>query len=124
MTARRAALAIAVALVLTAPRLTSAEPAAPARVYLELPAPRTLCRPGDGGPVCRELPPGRFLDAVSWAELDLKFRELENARTRLTAENGALRAAVEGWSPGWRTLAIAVASGVAIGAAGYHYFAE
>jgi hypothetical protein len=68
----------------------------------------------DGGSDLR-LPPGYFVDAPGWAKLDAETKRLQDAEVRLTAENHSLRAATSGWQPGWRTLALTLATGLAGG---------
>lgn len=60
------------------------------------------------------LPPGWFLDEAAWAVLDTETRRLQDAETRLTAENKSLRTATESWQPGWYTLVTAFAGGCAL----------
>lgn len=67
-----------------------------------------------------DLPPGWFLPEPRWDALDAETKRLQDAETRLTAENKSLRSAAGAWSPGWRTLIIAVGVGV-IGAVGVIY---
>ncbi len=129
----RTALALAVALVvLTVDSPATADDAAPSpspapRVYIQLMGERKLCKPDASSPtleVCRSLPPGRYLDEASWLELDARLRELEDTRTRLKAENNSLRGTMAGWQPGWRLLAVTLATGFAGGFAAYHYLAK
>lgn len=77
----------------------------------------------DGGTNLR-LPPGYFLDEPAHAKLDAELKRSADAETRLTAENASLRAATSGWSPGWRTILIATATGFAGGIYAYHRFAN
>lgn len=87
------------------------------RVCLLLPTPTTIQRHTDGA--TRDLPPGRFLDELTWQALDAEMRRLQDAETRLTEQNRYMREKVEGWSPGWKTLAITLAAGLVLGAYGY-----
>ncbi len=87
-------------------------------VNLILPEPRTLCKDATFQ-VCRELPPGRFLDADTWQVLDLEVQRLQTVETRLTAENKSLRKDSESWQPGWKTLLGAFVVGATGGAAAY-----
>lgn len=118
MSGRRCGLAVVIVLVLAAraaaePCPTQLEGDGPPTPHLQTTSSMTLTR-DDGAQ--RRLPPGRFVDEPTWLKLDDKFRELEDTRTRLTAENASLRESVSGWSPGWRTLAIALVTGAAGGA--------
>lgn len=97
------------------------------RTYVQTLAPRELCKPDETRPelkICRELPPGRFLDETSWLEMDAKLRELEDTRTNLTAQNKKLRADMAGWQPGFITIAVTLASGFAGGVYAYHKLAK
>lgn len=119
----RVVLAAVVALVLSS-SVARADDAAPAPVVLQTPAPRALCKAlptSENVPECRLVPPGRFLDEATWQRLDARFRELEEARTRLTAENKSLRGAVSAWQPGWGTLLLTLAGGVTLGWAAHRY---
>lgn len=120
----RLAVSILVALVvLTAD--ASADEVKP-RTYVQTLAPRELCKPDETRPelkICRELPPGRFLDETSWLEMDAKLRELENTRTNLTAQNNKLRSEMQGWQPGGITLVVSLVVGFAGGVYAYHKLA-
>jgi hypothetical protein len=50
-----------------------------------------------------------------WHDLDSEMLRLQESETRLSAENKRLRQSVESWSPGWKSLAVAVGSGLALG---------
>ena len=62
-----------------------------------------------------ELPPGRFVEEKTFASHDDEVKRLQDAETRLTAENKSLRDTAATWQPGWKTLAITLATGLAIG---------
>lgn len=62
-----------------------------------------------------QLPPGYFLDEESHDRLDREVRRLQDAETRLVAENRSLRGTLSSWQPGWVVLVVAVAGGVALG---------
>ena len=68
----------------------------------------------DGGSTLR-LPPGYFMDEPSWDNLNVQVKKLQDLDTNLTAQNQAMQSSLSGWSPGWRTLAVAVVTGVALG---------
>lgn len=70
----------------------------------------------DGGADLR-LPPGYYLDEPNWNKLDAEVRRLQDAETRLTAENQSFRASLGTWQPGWKTLLGAVILG---GAGGWY----
>lgn len=58
------------------------------------------------------LPSGFFVDEPNWKKLDDAFKVRADEGTRLTAENKALKEALSGWQPGWKTLASALAVGL------------
>jgi hypothetical protein len=68
----------------------------------------------DGG-VDLRLPPGYFLDETSRRDLDAEVKRLQTQEIRLAAENASLVKATQGWQPGWYTLAISFAGGLALG---------
>lgn len=68
----------------------------------------------DGGADVR-LPPGWFLDEASYAALDTETKRLQDAETRLTAENGSLKQSLSGWQPGWYTMASVLLGGLVLG---------
>lgn len=122
LTVRRAFPLAALLVLLLAGRAAGDEhPDAPTTPHLQLTTPMTLLR-DDGA--TRRIPPGRFLDEPTWQALDLRFRELEDAKTRLTAENKSLRGALSSWQPGWGTLGIAVLSSLAAGWAAHRYLLD
>lgn len=61
------------------------------------------------------LPPGRFIEEMEFEKWEIELKRLQDAETRLTAENDTLHKLTESWQPGWKTLAITLASGIAIG---------
>lgn len=56
-----------------------------------------------------------ILSPRKWVKLDTEVRRLQDAETRLTAENTYMRKRVEGWQPGWKTLTITALSAIATG---------
>lgn len=65
-----------------------------------------------------DLPPGFFLGEAARAALDTEVRRLQEAETRLTAENASLKASATdpaGWKPGLYTLATTFVLGMAAG---------
>lgn len=54
----------------------------------------------------------------AWDKLDAEMKRLQDAETRLTAENKSLRAQAGGWRPGWRLIATTLVVGTALGAYG------
>lgn len=105
MSARRVALTAIIAL-----GAMSRAAADPTNLHLQTPS--TVHT--DGGTDLR-LPPGYFLDEGTHDKVDLEMKRLQDAETRLKAENTSLRKTVSDWQPGWYTLAIAIAGGVALG---------
>lgn len=70
----------------------------------------------DGGSNLR-LPPGYFLDDEQWVVLDTEVRRLQDAETRLKAENQELRKKPPGQS--LVTTGVVLLLGVLIGAAAF-----
>jgi hypothetical protein len=68
----------------------------------------------DGGSTLT-LPPGYFFDAPTYSAVDAEFHRLQDAETRLTAENKSMRASLASWEPGWYVLGGAVLSALALG---------
>jgi hypothetical protein len=83
--------------------------------YVQTEAPRLLCMPPTPPDRCIELPIGRFVDEGAWGRLDVELRRLQDAETRLKAENVSLKGSLSGWSPGWRTIIVAISTGLAGG---------
>lgn len=104
MNARRVALAVAVALSVTA-RVAAGEP-----VHLQTPSSVQT----DGGTSLR-LPPGYFVEERVWSDLDKELRRLQDAETRLTVENKSMRSSLDSWQPGWVTLTVSLVAGIALG---------
>lgn len=69
----------------------------------------------DGGTDLR-LPPGYFLDEPTHTKLDAEMRRLQDAETRLNAENSSLRKSAQGISFGWKSMSTVLLVGIAIGA--------
>lgn len=68
---------------------------------------RWLCVPPPSGiqpERCLTVPPGRFIDEDTWARIDAKAKRLQDAETRLTAENKEFRKQQSSWQPGWRVM--------------------
>jgi hypothetical protein len=104
---------LAVAIVLTLASRASADPYSPKPgETLHLTTPTTGRT--DGGTDLR-LPPGYFLDEPTHSRLDLEVKRLQDAETRLTAENASLRKSASGISFGWKTMATVLVVGVSIG---------
>lgn len=84
----------------------------PSPTYLHMRTPSHVVT--DGGSDLR-LPPGYFLDEPTHDKVDAEVRRLQDAETRLTAENQSMRKSLDGWQPGFYTLAIAAASAIVLG---------
>ena len=65
---------------------------------------------------CIALPVGFFLDESSYSKLDVEMKRLQDAETRLTAENTSLRQSAKAWQPGWITVLSTLTIGVIVGA--------
>ena len=116
MRARCAAIAL---FVLLASAKAAAEPApfVPPEdkpTLIQTTEPRLLCKPTEP-PICKQLPPGRFLDEGSWQHVDGEHHKLQDALTRSDAENKSLRESAKSWRPGWVTLTSTLISGIALG---------
>lgn len=66
----------------------------------------------------RRIPPGHFVDEPRWSLLDVEMRRLQDAETRLTAENASMRKTTSAWRPGWKMLGSALLTGITVGAYG------
>ena len=108
MSTRRKTLSMAAAaLVLLLAMSTAACDSFP---YLKFKTP-AVCETEGGSNV--RLPPGRFIPEPGWLKLDESWRDMEDDRTRLLAENKALK---ESDSPvGWKTATAAVVVGILLG---------
>lgn len=108
---RRALVVIALVLGLTAEAAADGPaPAAPAPVlWYHAPAPVHLTVEGGGS---YDLPAGYYLPEPAFVVLDTEVRRLQDAETRLNAENQAMRESVAGWRPGWKALATSLAVGL------------
>lgn len=62
-----------------------------------------------------QFPPAFIFNEAKYSALDTEMKRLQDAETRLTAENAALKKDVEGWQPGWYTLGAAALAGIALG---------
>lgn len=114
MTHRRLTLVLAAALVL-APARAQAYPIAES---LPTDHVRLTSGPGTLGILERVfvLPQGtHVLAPPAWDKLDLELHRLQDAETRLTAENTYMRNRVKGWTPGWKTLATTMLTSIATG---------
>jgi hypothetical protein len=89
-----------------------APPAMPPITYYKIDTPAHLTTTGGTD---LQLPPGYYLPEPAWDAMDAEMRRLQDAETRLTAENGSLKASASGWQPGWKTLLTVVVLGAAGG---------
>ena len=68
-----------------------------------------------------KLVPGTWLLAPpSWTKLETELKRLQDAETRLSAENKSMRETSSGWRPGWKLLLGAFAVGATSGAYAYY----
>lgn len=111
MTRRQRLVGATLAVILVVAPQAAADPA-PTTGASHIASPSTVKT--DGGTDLR-LPPGYFLDEPTYSRLDVEMRRLQDAETNLTAQNKALRTDVSGFQPGWKTLAITLASGIVLG---------
>lgn len=68
----------------------------------------------EGGSVVLTLP-GHYYDDIGHGKLDTEMRRLQEAETRLKAENDSLRKSAKGVSFGWVVLGTALAAGITTG---------
>jgi hypothetical protein len=61
------------------------------------------------------LPPGYWMDESTHLKVDTEMKRLQDAETNLTAQNQSLRKSASGFTPGWKTLATAIITGIVIG---------
>ncbi len=101
-----ASVAALVVTLLLATRAAAEPPPAPTHFTVPV-----TCQDDATPPHTIRLDPGYYLDADTWDYLDTRVRELQNAETRLTAENKSLRDSAGGAGWWW------VAAGVTLGAA-------
>lgn len=74
------------------------------------------------GPILLNLAPGRYLPEPTWGKLDTEVKRLQDAETRLGAENGSLRKSLAESGPGWGTVGLALGTllaGILAGAVAY-----
>jgi hypothetical protein len=96
------------------PAAADPAPPPPAPSFEHLNSPRQACRVADPAS-CVVLAPGYYLDEAAWAKREAELKRLQDAETRLSAENKSLRGTVATWQPGWMTLVVAIAVGAASG---------
>lgn len=106
MRARRVALAGALALGI----MSRAAHGEPTNLHMRS---GSMCKT-DGGTELT-LPPGYFVDEPTHDVVDAEVKRLQDAETRLTAENASFRKSAASWQPGWVTLASVLAGGIALG---------
>lgn len=115
---RRLVCAAVVAAITVTGHEVAAEPTPAPDSPIHLRSPSTVTT--DGGSTLR-LPPSYVLDEPSWDLMDTEFRRLQDAETRLGAENKSLRDSASQWAPGWRFVLIVAATGVIAGTALEHW---
>lgn len=88
----------------------AADPAPEPPIHLKSPSEVRTARGSE-----LRLPPGYFLPEPTWAKLDNEIRRLQEAETRLKAENESLRAVPSTSWGSWTLAAGALAGGILIG---------
>jgi hypothetical protein len=112
---KRASCAVVAAVVLLFAARAAAEPPPP--THLTTPV---VCRDDADPPNELQLAPDTIiLTPEAWDNLDLKVKDLQESRTRLTAENESLR---ESARPSWWWAVSALAAGAAAGYAAGRLF--
>lgn len=114
-------LVLTCAIVICVPSVASGDDAPPPGVTL-LPRPDTVLVTGFG--VIRMpngfdyfVPQGsHILQPEAYSELDLEMKRLQDAETRLLAENRSMRETASSWQPGWKTLTLTFVAGLVGGA--------
>lgn len=89
---------------------TSRAAAEPVNLHMRTPS---TCETEGGSHL--QLPPGYFMDEPTRDELDRETRHLQDAETRLRAENRSLRGSLASWQPGWIVLVSTAAVALALG---------
>lgn len=118
--AKRTAIAIAVAIVLTGQHARADEASAPPEMVapLHVLSPSTITTSTGAS---KSLPPGWFYSEAQRAALDAEIKRAQDAETRLGAENASLRASASEFTPSWRLMlgavGLALLGGLAAGAA-------
>lgn len=107
---------LVIALVLTAAPRATAEPVAD-----DLPSThvRLVTGPGElrlpSGKIYAIPQDSHIVTGEAWSMLDAEFRRLQEQEVRLTAENRSFRESADAWTPGWMSLTLTLAVGVALG---------
>ncbi len=84
--------------------------------FAHLLSPRLACLGTLQAPTeCIQLSPGYFFDEPTYNKLDTEMKRLQDAETRLQAENESFRKFAATWQPGWLTIGTALVAGVALG---------
>ena len=93
----------------------------PAPPFVHLHSPRLACLGNQSEPSgCIRLPAGYFLDEPTYDKLDVSVKALQDAKTKLEAENANLRKTVSTWQPGWKSLLVTTLTALALGAYAEH----
>lgn len=112
---RRLAALVVAAVIVESPRATG-EPYVPAPLEVLHLKSSSTARTDKGSDL--RLPPGYFMDEPKFAQLDSELKTLQDARTRLEAENASLRkSASQDISFGW----IALSTALVLGLSGGYY---
>lgn len=110
---RSLSLALALVFVVGAPLRAIADTSAePLSKPIHVTVPSTLTT--DSGTELH-LPPIYLMSEPQWEHLDAEVKRLQDAETRLTAENKVLQSSDSGPSIGWKMLISATVVGIAVG---------
>lgn len=118
MSIRVTAAAVIVCLaLLTSSAVGEPAPVAPAvPEFVKLNSPRVACLGTFDAPdSCVQLDIGYYMNLAAYEKLDGALVRLQDAETRLQAENARLRETVMRWQPGWKLLTTALVAGVVAG---------
>lgn len=113
---RRALVGSTIAFVLVASSTAAADPADLPRDHVTVESSDvTIVVPGPT-PKIFGLPVGsHVLTPPAWERTDVEFKRLQEAETRLKAENDSFRKTMQSWQPGWKTAASVLVVGIATG---------
>ena len=87
----------------------------PGVAFVHLHSPRLACLGTREAPAsCVQLAEGYFMDEPTYNKLDVEMKRLQDAETKLAAENASLRKSVVNSQPAWITMAILFSTGAAL----------
>lgn len=83
--------------------------------FVHMHTPRLACLGTMDQPVgCVRLSEGYYFDEPTYDRLDAEVKRLQDAETRLRAENDSLRKSAQAWQPGWLTVVTAAVTGAVL----------